>query len=736
MKKMLQYILIFSIANQWVEAVMPPTKEQIRQYQNDGSYEVRKERAKAFKNHVMSPYLRKKIPVVGPTTKILPSGVFRPMPSSGDVNMLVLMIDFSDFPHKKTYTEMENAIKGDASSSFKSFYHTTSYGKLNIKPTILGWYRSRKSRANIVQSNKGREALLKEALQHYDDEGHDFSKYDNDNDGYIDYLAVFWTGPTNGWGNFWWGYSHHYSGVFRLDGVKFSRYTWQWESTDMSTLKHETGHALGLPDLYDYSGDRGPDGGLGGYGLMAGAWGDFNPYFKWLLDWNTPTIMSEGDKTITLKPMGLNDKDSAIVIWPGASNNKPHSEFFLVANKWRTGTDSTIHTDGLIIYHVDGSLNSVNNWKYNNSYTEHKLLRIMEADGLEEIEQGHWVDAEDYYKEGDVFNSVSSPSSHAYDGSDTKISLENIHLNSSTQSITFDAKITEALGGITSPKTGSVIGGMTTFTWDKNNASYLYMYVTDSTSNTNLYAGYVNGNTLQVNIPQNGHKIRVTLYSYISGSWKGSWYYYRASLVSQTIPDITSMFRVNDARAYAFRSDGKYSRYNIKNAQNDYSLNINGHWPSKIANVKSNITASFLAPNNLVYLFLKDGTYLRYYPSTEAVSGPFKVAGIWGGISSSNAKKIIAALPWKGSKFIYFFLSDGNYIKFNWSTNTAKVNKVTESNWPGVSTYAQEITGAIKYSESTGYIFLTNNRYLKYNYKKDKASGVRSITQYWDTILD
>ena len=43
------------------------------------------------------------------------------------------------------------------------------------------------------------------------------------------------------------------------------------------------------------------------------------------------------------------------------------------------------HSDGLLIWHVDATPNADgDDFLYNNSVTEHKLLRLMEANGLPE----------------------------------------------------------------------------------------------------------------------------------------------------------------------------------------------------------------------------------------------------------------------------------------------------------------------------------------------------------------
>ena len=96
---------------------------------------------------------------------------------------------------------------------------------------MLGWYDAGYPRSAVPQTRTGRESLIREALQWYDAQGHDFTQYDNDGDGAIDYFVVVWTGPDNGWSGFWWGYQTYYqnTGVV-LDGKTLGTYSWQWES--------------------------------------------------------------------------------------------------------------------------------------------------------------------------------------------------------------------------------------------------------------------------------------------------------------------------------------------------------------------------------------------------------------------------------------------------------------------------------------------------------------------------
>ena len=91
----------------------------------------------------------------------------------------------------------------------------------------------------------------------------------------------------------------------------------------------------------------------------------------------------------------------------------------MVQNRHKTGNDDQWFLssgDGMLIWHVDARLAGGVTFMYDNSYTAHKLLRLMEADGLEEIESGSSADAEDYYLPEDGFSAGSTPDSASYYG--------------------------------------------------------------------------------------------------------------------------------------------------------------------------------------------------------------------------------------------------------------------------------------------------------------------------------
>lgn len=367
-----------------------------------------------------------------------PPPAWKGMPTTGPVRTFALLIEFPDYPHTNEAIKINDSLYGSPATgkpyeSLANYYKRASYSQLDLSGgTTLGWYRTDKKRSEIVQDDNGRESLIKEALQHFKTQGHDFAQYDNDNDGFIDYFMVLWAGPDTGWSNFWWGYQTEFSDIgFRLDGKALKAYSWQWECRPVGSkfntrvVIHETGHALGLPDLYDYDEAVGPGGGVGGADMMDANQFDINCFYKWMLDWLKPTVVSSGAHTLTLNPSGTSQ--DCIVIWPFLDSGEIFSEFFMVQNRQNEGNDEALPGKGLWIWHIDASLDSSGiNFAFDNSWAPHKIVRLMEADGLEEIEANGPFNPGDLFIEGKIFGPATMPSSVRYDGRSSLVEVSSI----------------------------------------------------------------------------------------------------------------------------------------------------------------------------------------------------------------------------------------------------------------------------------------------------------------------
>jgi M6 family metalloprotease-like protein len=365
------------------------------------------------------------------------------MQSSGDVKIVALLVDFPDAPHVTPAADAHAQLFGEGSpsgpdyphESVANIYERASYGALDLHHGVaLGWWtapydRSALGGATPAEREAAREKVVRDAIAYFDAvEGVDFTQFDNDGDGAIDYVMVVWSGAVGGdlWIPTYWAWQD-LDPTFRPDGMRIAGYSWQQEGAT-SVAAHETGHALGLPDLYDKNATYGPGGGVGGYDMMSHR-GDLNCFSKWLLDWIEPTLMPTGSQTVSLNPAGTHAEGSCLFVMPQLTPAGLFGEFFMIQYRTKTGNDNiaSFPAAGLWIWHVDATLtDDGSTFRFNNSWTHHKLLRPMEADGLETIEQTEMMDAGDIYKPGDRFGDGTRPSSRRYGGETSGVLVTDI----------------------------------------------------------------------------------------------------------------------------------------------------------------------------------------------------------------------------------------------------------------------------------------------------------------------
>jgi M6 family metalloprotease-like protein len=437
-------------------AMPPPRTGELEQLAQNGQLPARLDSARAIGNDRVSSELVAAAlfnlaqPALGAsvwTQALPPARTTRNMPSLGVVRIPVVLISFPDYPETVATSTVSARVFGSPATgypreSLRNFYLRSSFGKLDVQGDVLGWYRSPRTRASIAPvtadwSGATADGLVAEALRALDAAGADFSKYDSNGDGYIDHIAVIWTGPRGGWAQLWWGCQPTYNGTLVLDGKRVGLYTWQAESPtgardfDPGTLIHETGHAMGLPDLYDYDASVGPRGGVGYFDVMDSARYDNNCFSKYMLGWLAPRIISSGTQSVSLP--SADSSAAAVLVMPRASGVAPFGEYYMVENRRNAGNDTTPYSTifptatsgGLAVWHIDARL-SGSDFAWGNSYTSHKLVRLMEADGLESIEGGGPANLADLYAGPTSFGPTSRPSSNDYMGRRTFVTLSGV----------------------------------------------------------------------------------------------------------------------------------------------------------------------------------------------------------------------------------------------------------------------------------------------------------------------
>lgn len=275
---------------------------------------------------------------------------------------------------------------------------------------------------NSDGEDKAPALMIADACRLADDEI-DFSLYDDDKDGFIDNVFVFFAGNDEAegggedciWSHSWAVYSGAGYNI-TLDGKTLNRYACTSELSKLGsddgasdslagigTFCHEYSHTFGLPDFYDtdYEESGGEAAGLWYWtALMDGGnqngSGYIPPYFnaieRELLGLCTPSKIT-ADGTYSLEPVHLNGQAYRI-------DTDNDEEYYLIECRSGKEWDMGIGGSGMLIYHIDMSsrstgwsdsyskdLTAYDRWvRYNevNCRPDHQCADLIEADGRQD----------------------------------------------------------------------------------------------------------------------------------------------------------------------------------------------------------------------------------------------------------------------------------------------------------------------------------------------------------------
>ena len=307
-------------------------------------------------------------------------------------------------------------------------YDEMSAGRVQLEGTTFPWIQVELTQSQVTLNNAGlsssREegvgAFVEQIVRALDEQGVDWSQFDNTGDGFVDVLSVIH--PTHGaecdggasrvWSHRWNLQSATQgrleSGIQtstpRPDGggyIHVNDYTIQPvlncgadDINQIGVFAHELGHGFGLPDLYGTHGAAAR--GAGRWDLMGtGAWGcrggdparpcHMGAWSKAVLGWvDVVEVEAEIDHgAITLPPV----QTSHEVLRIPAEDGSP--EFLLLENRQRVGSDQNLWEPGLLIWQVDSDVLE-SRWPSNRINTDQNRLGVWlrQADGLNELATG------------------------------------------------------------------------------------------------------------------------------------------------------------------------------------------------------------------------------------------------------------------------------------------------------------------------------------------------------------
>ena len=367
------------------------------------------------------------------------------------VYCLIILVDFDDLPYTQGYVGTSDKIDSVLFSvdvyepgSMTDYYFETSYGQAHLMGQVTQWYRMPNGYTYYSDGQRGfgqyprnAQRLTEDAVTAADPDV-DFSLYDNDGDGQVDGLFVVHSGPGyEDTGNLNYIHSHAWVTSYSMqtdDGVYVRRYSMEPEETGGGQLIHpgvfchEFGHVLGLPDLYDtdYSSD-----GTGMWSIMSGgSWGDggrrpvhFDAWCKIQLGWISPQ-----DPDVNLDNEQIDAVEYSPDVYRLFSGGDSFAQYFVVENRQPYGFDLSLPGTGLLIYHIDETVN-------NNDNENRYHVAVEQADGDYDLEHADGSDPGDPWpgsSNNRTFDDFSVPDAHFYVYGPSMISVNDISDSDST----------------------------------------------------------------------------------------------------------------------------------------------------------------------------------------------------------------------------------------------------------------------------------------------------------------
>jgi M6 family metalloprotease-like protein len=229
----------------------------------------------------------------------------------------------------------------------------------------------------------------------------DFTQYDNDGDGKVDFVYVIYAGygeADGGGANTIWPHSYQLSaaGVYcQVDGVRVNLYAcgneidyFTKQHTGIGTFCHEFSHVLGLPDLYTTDGQTHKTWGewsildYGPYNNDGNTPPAYSAYERFFMGWLTPELIIDSADIVLEE---LNDSQQALLISTTdqhnlVGNDPNPTKFYLLENRQQEGWDTYLPGHGLMLTYIQYNYNK---WFQNtvNNTAKSMGVDLIEADG-------------------------------------------------------------------------------------------------------------------------------------------------------------------------------------------------------------------------------------------------------------------------------------------------------------------------------------------------------------------
>ena len=328
------------------------------------------------------------------------------VPTQGEVYVPVLLVQYADvkFASVDPRAAFEERVNGEnytaegGYGSIREYFVDQSRGKFTPQFDIIGPVTLSNAMSHYGgNDNNGSDLrpreMVSEACRKVYGEGNiDFTRYDNNGDGYVDILYVIYAGYGEAsypekLEDTVWPHQWQLGEPLSLGGVKINRYACNNELDGyegsvldgIGTFCHEFSHCLGLPDFYDTAG--GSSFGMNAWSLMDyGCYNNdghtpcgYTAYEKAFLGWES-LVELNNPTNVTLKPLSEGGEAYKIV------NEANPNEFYVVEYYRKTAWNEYAPADGMLVLHVDYLASA---WQGNvvNNDPSHQRMTLIPADG-------------------------------------------------------------------------------------------------------------------------------------------------------------------------------------------------------------------------------------------------------------------------------------------------------------------------------------------------------------------
>lgn len=380
---------------------------------------------------------------------------------------IVILAQFSDLSFKYTRDDFVNLLNGEdytsngATGSVKKYFQD-QFGEgyefiFDVSPIVtLSNPYSYYGENDEDDVDKRPAEMVIDACTLADPDV-DFTSYDLDGDGEVDNIFVFFAGPDEAegasddhiWSHSWWIKDGAGTRV-RLDGKLLNHYatsselkrsvsTGKFGFAAIGTFCHEYSHVLGLEDMYDtdYEQSGGQANGLWGSTNLMDS-GNYNN------DGNTPPNYN----ALQLELLGLGICIPAhtghYTLSPVNKSREYYmfdtdndGECFILEARHNSGWDEYIGGSGMLIYHIDQSLNPAGysdgqemdltaeeRWYWNeiNCNPEHECVDLVETSAYaRNIAEAFWP-----YAKRNTFSSKTNPAFKFWSGKESELAITDI----------------------------------------------------------------------------------------------------------------------------------------------------------------------------------------------------------------------------------------------------------------------------------------------------------------------